>query len=46
MRELTDKYVLRSIYNMDETSFFSHADAPRTLSRKATLSGHKPTGRA
>ncbi|KAE8883537.1 hypothetical protein PF005_g13141 [Phytophthora fragariae] len=41
MRELTEKYELRNINNMDETSFFYHADAPRTLSRRATVSGHK-----
>lgn len=41
MRVLTDQYELHNIYNMDETSFYYHADAPRTLSRKSTVAGYK-----
>ncbi|EGZ08704.1 hypothetical protein PHYSODRAFT_318663 [Phytophthora sojae] len=41
MREITDRYELPDIYNLDETSFFYHADAPRTLSRKKMVAGYK-----
>eukprot|EP00644_Phytophthora_capsici_P008310 jgi/Phyca11/114544/e_gw1.26.385.1 len=41
MRKITDPYSLHNIYNMDETSFFYHAEAPTTLSRKGMVAGFK-----
>ncbi|OWZ20797.1 Jerky protein [Phytophthora megakarya] len=41
IHRITDQYRLCDIYNMDESAFFYHADAPRTLSRNPEVAGFK-----